>query len=201
MHRLYRSQWYLIMYVVSVQPMVLVFLVLYPPTWTRIYAHAHTRASSFDCTHSRCETIASSSSLSRYIPLLPLPPSLCQFLFHFFHCSLPDASHANSTVFASIIIILFFPLPSCFLISLHGLFIPFLLANLRDYPDSAPVFVLFFAPYFFSYISLILFFVLFFFSFFISANGEKCIVEYLMRLESFYIVTSQILEIIKYLEY
>lgn len=115
MHRLYRSQWYLIMYVVSVQPMVLVFLVVYPPTWTRIYAHAHTRTSSFDCTHSRCETIASSSSLSRYIPLLPLPPCLCQFLFHFFHCSLPDASHANGTVFAwSIIIILFFPPPLLF---------------------------------------------------------------------------------------
>lgn len=40
------------------------------------YLYTHTRASLFDCTHSRCETIVSSSSLSRYIPLLPLSISL-----------------------------------------------------------------------------------------------------------------------------
>lgn len=45
------------------------------------YLYTHTRASSFDCTHSRCETIVSSSSLSRYIPLLPLPLPSVNFSF------------------------------------------------------------------------------------------------------------------------
>lgn len=45
------------------------------------YLYTHTRASSFDCTHSHCETIVSSSSLSRYIPLLPLPLPSVNFSF------------------------------------------------------------------------------------------------------------------------
>lgn len=72
------------------------------------------------------------SSSSRYIS--SLYPSLCQFLFHFFHCSLPDASHANGTVFAWSIII-FFLLLLFHPVFLHGLFIPFLLP--RDYLDSS----------------------------------------------------------------
>lgn len=109
------------------------------------YLYTHTRASLFDCTHSRCETIVSSSSLSRYIPLLPLSISLS------FLPLLP--SRRFSCKWYGLCLVhyyYFFFFPSCFLISLHGLFIPFLLANLNDYPDSAPVFVLFFAPYFFT---------------------------------------------------
>lgn len=133
-----------------VQPMVLVFLVMYPPTWTRIYTRIHAHARKFIRLYAF--TLWNNSLEFVPFPIYPPPPStpsLCQFLFHFFHCSLPDASHANGTVFAWSIIIIFFFFP-CFLISLHGLFIPFLLANLHDYPDSAPVFVLFFAPYFFT---------------------------------------------------
>lgn len=91
--------------------MVLVFLVMYPPTWTRIYTRIHAHARKFIRLYAF--TLWNNSLEFVPFPIYPPPPStpsLCQFLFHFFHCSLPDASHANGTVFAwSIIIIFFFP--------------------------------------------------------------------------------------------
>lgn len=153
------------------------------------YLYTHTRASSFDCTHSRCETIVSSSSLSRYIPLLPLPLPSVNFSFISSIAPFPTLLMQMVRSLPGPLLLFFFFPPPVFL-SLYTDF-----SFLSYSPTSTIIPTL---PQFSSsssrlissrsYISLriILFFVSFFF--FISANDEICIVEYLTRNWNYFIL-------------